>query len=76
MRSNEFWSCSSFFFIIVDFRVSTLFKKRHRLPVHIGVKVAYALNERLSIESGLTYTRVASDMKDGTKRTTSQANKS
>lgn len=29
MRSNEFWSCSSFFFIIVDFRVSTLFKKRH-----------------------------------------------
>ena len=40
---------------------------KHRLPVHIGVKVAYALNERLSIESGLTYTRLASDMKDGSQ---------
>jgi hypothetical protein len=40
---------------------------KHRLPVHICVKVAYALNERLSIESGLTYTRLASDMKDGSQ---------
>ena len=39
----------------------------HRLPVRIGVKVAYTFNEHWSIESGLTYTRLSSDMKDGTK---------
>lgn len=39
----------------------------HRLPVRIGVKVAYALSERWSIESGLTYTRLSSDVKYGTK---------
>lgn len=42
-------------------------KYKHRLPVRIGVKVAYTLNEHWSIESGLTYTRLSSDMKDGTK---------
>ena len=41
---------------------------KHRLPVRIGVKVAYTFNEHWSIESGLTYTRLSSDMKDGTKR--------
>jgi len=40
---------------------------KHHLPVRVGVKVAYAFNERLSIESGLTYTRLSSDMKDGTQ---------
>ncbi len=40
---------------------------KHHLPVRVGVKVAYALNERLSIESGLTYTRLSSDVKDGTQ---------
>lgn len=40
---------------------------KHHLPVCIGVKVAYTLNEHWSIESGLTYTRLSSDMKDGTK---------
>ena len=40
---------------------------KHRLPVRIGVKVAYTLNEHWIIESGLTYTRLSSDMKDGTK---------
>ena len=40
---------------------------KHRLPVRIGVKMAYTLNEHWSIESGLTYTRLSSDMKDGTK---------
>lgn len=29
--------------------------------------MAYAFNARLSIESGLTYTRLSSDMKDGTE---------
>lgn len=40
---------------------------KHHLPVRVGVKVAYTLNEHWSIESGLTYTRLSSDMKDGTK---------
>ena len=38
---------------------------KHRLPVRIGVKVGYAFSERLSIESGLTYTRLSSDVKSG-----------
>lgn len=40
---------------------------KHHFPIRIGVKVAYAFNERLSLESGLTYTRLSSDMKDGTE---------
>lgn len=40
---------------------------KHHFPVRIGFKVAYAFNARLSIESGLTYTRLSSDMKDGTE---------
>ncbi len=40
---------------------------KHHLPVRVGVKVAYIFNEHWSIESGLTYTRLSSDMKDGTK---------
>lgn len=40
---------------------------RHRLPVRIGLNVAYAVTKRLSIESGLTYTRLSSDISEGTK---------
>jgi len=39
---------------------------KHRHPVRVGLSVAYALNERLSVESGLTYTRLTSEMKEGT----------
>ena len=39
----------------------------HRLPVRIGLNVAYRLTDRLSVESGVSYTRLSSDMKDGTK---------
>lgn len=46
-------------------KVKTEYK--HHLPVRVGVKVAYAFNKQWSIESGLTYTRLSSDMKDGTK---------
>ena len=38
---------------------------KHHLPVRIGVNVGYAFNERLSIESGLSYTRLSSDIKSG-----------
>lgn len=40
---------------------------KHRLPVRIGLNVAYRLTDRLSVESGVSYTRLSSDMKDGTK---------
>lgn len=40
---------------------------KHRLPVRIGLNVAYRLTDRLSVESGVSYTRLSSDMKGGTK---------
>lgn len=36
----------------------------HHLPIRIGLSVAYALTDRMSISSGLTYTRLSSDIKD------------
>ena len=39
---------------------------KHHLPVRIGFNIAYALSDRLSLESGVSYTRLSSDMKDGT----------
>ena len=38
---------------------------KHHLPVRIGVKVGYAISERLSIESGFTYTHLSSGIKSG-----------
>ena len=38
---------------------------KHHLPVRIGVKVGYAFNEKFCIESGLSYTRLSSDIKSG-----------
>lgn len=40
---------------------------KHRLPMRVGLNVAYRLTDRLSVESGVSYTRLSSDMKDGTK---------
>lgn len=40
---------------------------KHRQPVRVGLNVAYRLTDRLSVESGVSYTRLSSDMKDGTK---------
>lgn len=42
-------------------------KYAHKLPVRIGMKLAYAVNSKLSIGSGLTYTRLSSDMREGSK---------
>ena len=36
----------------------------HHLPIRIGLSVAYALTDRLSIGTGLTYTCLSSDIKD------------
>lgn len=39
----------------------------HHLSIRIGLSVAYALTDRLSISSGLTYTRLSSDIKDASR---------
>ena len=39
----------------------------HHLPIRIGLSVAYALTDRLSISTGLTYTRLSSDIKDASR---------
>lgn len=38
---------------------------KHRLPIRAGVSFAYKINERLSLESGVTYTNLTSDMREG-----------
>lgn len=38
---------------------------RHRMPVRAGLSVRYSLTERLSVESGLTYTMLSSDFDSG-----------
>lgn len=42
-------------------------KYEHHLPIRIGLSVAYALTDRLSIGTGLTYTRLSSDIKDASR---------
>lgn len=39
----------------------------HHLPIRIGLSVAYALTDRLSLSTGLTYTRLSSDIKDASR---------
>lgn len=40
---------------------------KHRQPFRLGLTFAYGLTSRLSLESGLTYTRLVSDLKDGSE---------
>lgn len=47
--------------------VETKTEYEHHLPIRIGLSVAYALTDRLSINSGLTYTRLSSDIKDASR---------
>lgn len=47
--------------------VETKTEYEHHLPIRIGLSVAYALTDRLSISSGLTYTRLSSDIKDASR---------
>ena len=44
--------------------IETKTEYEHHLPIRIGLSVAYALTDRMSISSGLTYTRLSSDIKD------------
>lgn len=47
--------------------IETRTEYEHHLPIRIGLSVAYALTDRLSISTGLTYTRLASDIKDASR---------
>lgn len=47
--------------------VETKTEYEHHLPIRIGLSVAYALTDRLSISGGLTYTRLSSDIKDASR---------
>lgn len=38
---------------------------KHRLPVRAGISLVYNLNDRLGIESGLSYTNLTSDIREG-----------
>lgn len=38
---------------------------KHRLPIRAGISLAYKINERVSLESGLTYANLTSDMREG-----------
>ncbi len=39
----------------------------HHLPIRMGITLAYRLDDRWSIETGVTYTRLSSDTKEGTE---------
>lgn len=41
---------------------------RHHQPIRAGVSFTYMINERFGIESGITYTLLSSDMRDGSDR--------
>lgn len=41
---------------------------RHHQPIRAGVSFTYMINDRLGIESGLTYTLLASDTHDGSDK--------
>ncbi len=38
----------------------------HRQPVRFGLTFSYVLSQRIALETGLTYTRLTSDMREGT----------
>lgn len=38
---------------------------KHRLPVRTGLTVAYQINPRMAVETGLSYTRLVSDIHEG-----------
>ena len=41
----------------------------HRLPVRVGASFSYELSDRLALGSGLTYTHLRSDLREGTEGT-------
>jgi len=43
-------------------------KERHHLPIQFGLSIRYNINERWSIQSGLTYSYLASDLSKSNQR--------
>ncbi|MDE5689049.1 MAG: PorT family protein [Paramuribaculum sp.] len=42
---------------------------KHRLPIRAGISFAYNISKRFGIETGLSYTNLVSDIKEGSKST-------
>lgn len=42
-------------------------RAKHRQPIRAGLTLAYRVTDRLSVESGLTYTRLSSDIREGSE---------
>lgn len=40
---------------------------KHRLPIRTGILFAYHFSNRFALESGITYTRLISDLREGSK---------
>lgn len=40
---------------------------RHRIPLKAGITLAYNINDRLGIESGVSYTNLTSDIREGSR---------
>ncbi|GET46160.1 outer membrane beta-barrel protein [Capnocytophaga felis] len=40
---------------------------KHRLPIRTGILFAYKFSNRFALESGLTYTRLVSDLREGSE---------
>lgn len=38
---------------------------RHHLPVHAGASIAYRINDRVSVETGIAYSYLSADIHDG-----------
>lgn len=38
---------------------------RHRLPVHAGASIAYRINDRVSVETGIAYSYLSADIHEG-----------
>lgn len=49
----------------MDKQVET--KVKHHMPIRTGVSVAYRLNERLSVGTGLSYSYLTSDLREGSE---------
>lgn len=43
-------------------------KTKHKMPITFGVSVRWNLNERWALESGLTYTKLSSELWSGTEK--------
>lgn len=43
-------------------------RTKHKMPITLGVSVRWHLNDRWSVESGLTYTKLSSELWSGTER--------